>query len=301
MIHTNVYLHDNKIEYNTTGLLFENYSDGSGIVNCHEISFNSSYGIRCKTYSDPLIFSSNTIHDNGWGYAGIYGDGSSVFDLGRYSDQGHNSIYYNDPYEVYSSYSGTIYAKYNWWGDSSPDPNVSSNVDWSNYLTSDPNTMLAKAVTRQSHSGSPIMKVAASNDTIGISEVDYAYLIYRKADYQTAAMLFETIIHKYPGHFSGRRALAFLYKCNKHLSKDSENLTLLDNVSATYPNQEIDALSKNISVAEFTNSDNKIIIRKNLRLYFSILISFFLKMRLAIAKDKIHPKYMYVKPKKTLR
>ena len=87
MIHTNVYLHDNKIEYNTTGLLFENYSDGSGIVNCHEISFNSSYGIRCKTYSDPLIFSCNTIHDNGLGYAGIYGDGSSVFDLGRYSDQ----------------------------------------------------------------------------------------------------------------------------------------------------------------------------------------------------------------------
>ncbi len=110
--------------------------------------------------------------------------------------------------------------------------------------------MLAKAVTHQSHSDSPIMKIAASNDTIGISEVDYAYLIYRKGDYQTATTLFETIIHKYPGHFSGRRALAFLYKCNKHLSKDSENLTLLDNVSATYPNKEIDALAKNISVGE---------------------------------------------------
>jgi tetratricopeptide (TPR) repeat protein len=110
--------------------------------------------------------------------------------------------------------------------------------------------MLAKAISKNPGSDAPIMKAAASTDTIGISEVDYAYLIYRKEAYQTAAGLFETIVHKYPAYFSGRRALAFLYKCNKHLNKDSENLTLLDNISTTYANEEIDALAKNIAAGE---------------------------------------------------
>jgi tetratricopeptide (TPR) repeat protein len=110
--------------------------------------------------------------------------------------------------------------------------------------------MLAKAISEQPGSDVPIMKAAASTDTIGISEVDYAYLIYRKEAYQTAASLFETIVHKYPNYFSGRRALAFLYKCNKHLSKGTENLTLLDNVSSTYATEQIDALAKNIAAGE---------------------------------------------------
>ena len=253
MIHTDVVITGNIIEENTTGLLFEDYADGDGIVNQNVVTFNSSYGIRCKTYSDPLLFSCNVISDNGYGYGGVYGDASSIFDLGIYSDQGHNSIYYNDPYEVTTYYSGTIYAKYNWWGDSEPDPNLSypnGNIDWSYYLTSDPNAMLAKAISQNPGPDAPIMKAAAATDTIGISEVDYAYLIYRKGDYQTAASLFETVIHKYPAYFSGRRALAFLYKCNKQLNKYSENLTLLDNVSATYANEEINALAKNIAAGE---------------------------------------------------
>ncbi len=253
MIHTDVVITGNIIEENTTGLLFEDYADGDGIVNQNVVTFNSSYGIRCKTYSDPLLFSCNVICDNGYGYGGVYGDASSIFDLGIYSDQGHNSIYYNDPYEVTTYYSGTIYARYNWWGESDPDPNLYEpygTIDWSYYLTSDPNTMLAKAISPNPGPDSPIFKAAAATDTIGISEVDYAYLIYRKEAYQTAASLFETIVHKYPAYFSGRRALAFLYKCNKHLSNPIENLTLLDNVSTSYANEEIDALAKNIAAGE---------------------------------------------------
>ncbi|MCU0645205.1 MAG: hypothetical protein MUC94_13210, partial [bacterium] len=251
MNNTHVYLGSNIIQNNTTGLLFNSGSDG--VANNNQIIYNSSCGIKCTSYSDPLLFSWNVIRDNGYGYGGVYGDATSIFDLGIYSDQGHNSIYYNDPYEVTTYYSGTIYARYNWWGDSDPDPNLShpnGNIDWSNYLTSDPNAMLAKSISKNPGSDSPIMKAAVSTDTIGISEVDYAYLIYRKEDYQSAASLFETIVHKYPTHFSGRRALAFLYKCNKHLNKDSENLTLLDNISATYANEEIDALAKNFAAGE---------------------------------------------------
>ena len=109
---------------------------------------------------------------------------------------------------------------------------------------------MEKAISENPGSDVPIMKAAASTDTIGISEVDYAYLIYRKEAYQTAARLFETVVHKYPTYFSGRRALAFLYKCNNHLNKASENLTLLDNISASYSNAEIDALAKNIAAGE---------------------------------------------------
>jgi len=204
MNNTDIYLLGNDINNNTTGLLFNSGSDG--VANSNEITYNSSCGIKCTSNSDPLLFSWNVIRDNGYGYGGVYGDATSIFDLGRYSDQGHNSIYYNDQYEVQSGYPGTIYARYNWWGDPNPYPYVTSNVDWSYYLTSDPNTTLAKAISENPGSDAPIMNAAVSTDTIGISEVDYAYLIYRKGDFVTAANLFETIVHKYPAHFSGRRA-----------------------------------------------------------------------------------------------
>ena len=265
MNNTNITLIGNDISGSETGLLFNSGSDGA--ANSNEITFNSSCGIKCTSYSDPLLFTCNIICDNGYGYGGVYGDASSIFDLGRYADQGHNSIYYNDPYEVTTYYSGNIYVKYNWWGDSDPDPNLShpnGNIDWSNYLTSDPNTMLAKAISENPGSDSPIMKAAASTDTIGISEVDYAYLIYRNKDYQTAASLFETIVHKYPAHFSGRRALAFLYKCNKHLDKASENRSLLNDISAAYPDYEICALAKNFAAGDLIKQgDYQAAISKN--------------------------------------
>lgn len=94
------------------------------------------------------------------------------------------------------------------------------------------------------------MKIWAPIDTIGISEVDQTYCIFHKGDYKTAAALFETIVHKYPTHFSGKRALAFLYKCNKHLSRASENLVMLDNISSAYPNYEISALAKNFAAGD---------------------------------------------------
>jgi len=264
MIHTNVDLNDNTIRNNQTGLLFENYSDGSTLINGHEITFNTNCGIRCLNYSDPLIFSCNVIRDNGWGLGGICGDGSSVFDLGRYSDQGHNSIYYNDPYDVSSGYSGTINARYNWWGDPDPYPNLNGNIDWQDYLTYDPNCRLQKVVSRLNASKPAVMQEAASNDTLGISEVDYAYKVYSKEYYQQAALLFEVVVNKYPDHFSGRRALAFLYKCHKHLKNDAAVESLLDNVSDTYRGKEIAAMSQQLSAGEsIKQGDYKTAIEKS--------------------------------------
>ena len=76
--------------------------------------------------------------------------------------------------------------------------------------------------------------------------------------------MFETIVHKYPAHFSGRRALAFLYKCNKHLDKANENRSLLNDISAAYPDYEICALAKNFAAGDLIKQgDYQAAISKN--------------------------------------
>ncbi len=250
MIHTNVFVTGNTIEQNATGLLFEDYADGASIVNQNGVKFNSSYGIRCKTYSDPLLFSCNVIRENGYGYGGVCGDATSVFDLGRYSDQGHNSIYNNDPYEVNSSYPGTIYARYNWWGSASPSPLVTANVNWQYHLTSDPNPGLLKELFQQTPlENNPAPTITAS-DTVGMAAVNAAYEIYRKGDYQTAAGMFEAIIDKYSGHFAGRRALASYYKCQQYLQNDATGLARLEAISRNYPGQELAAVANHLIAGE---------------------------------------------------
>jgi hypothetical protein len=258
MYNTDVYLHDNKIQYNDTGMLFENYSDGSSIVNCHEITYNDSAGIRCKTYSDPLVFTCNEIRDNGYGLAGVYGDNSSVFDLGRYSDQGHNSIYWNDPYEVYSTYSGTIYACYNWWGDSDPDPNVSSNVSWLYYLTSDPNSKAAPMADPTISDPPAINKVVQSDsDTTGISEVDKAYLIYRDGDYQTAIARSEAVTKSFAETEYSKYALfdlgsIYWYYLNDRKTGEAYYRQLI----AAYPGDDL-AISALATLGEWDPDDPK--------------------------------------------
>ncbi|MFZ5516708.1 MAG: right-handed parallel beta-helix repeat-containing protein [Candidatus Zhuqueibacterota bacterium] len=256
MYNSDVQVSGNTIEDNTTGILFNNGSDGSGIVNGNVVQNNSCYGIRCLSNSDPLIFSSNVITSNGdYGgiYGGVCGDGSSIFDLGRYSDQGHNSIYWNAVYEVATGYSGTIYARYNWWGDSDPSPffyEPNGDVDWDYYLAYDPNYMLNKSMARNSTSSPAVVNVNVSDDTVGVKELDEAIFYYQNGKYDAAAMQFETIMNKYPDHFSGRRAMVFIYKCNKKMKTEEQNITLLNNVSTKYSNEEIAAVAKNLRTSD---------------------------------------------------
>jgi len=248
MIHTNVDISYNTIHDNWTGLLFENYSDGSGTVNHDEIYYNDA-GIQCETYSDPQLFTNNVIHDNYDDFA-VSGDGTCAFSLGIYSDQGYNSLYDNDQYTVYSTYAGTIWARYNWWGSSDPDPTVSWNVNWANYLSYDPNSGFRKGMVESKPLGISMRQTIGTIDTLGMAEVDHAYAIYRAGDYEEAAALFEKIVHKYPDHFSARRALSFLYKCNKQRYDDATTLSLLNDMTIAYPDKELAALAQNISVGE---------------------------------------------------
>jgi TolA-binding protein len=251
MYNTNVSLQDNSIKYNTVGMRFENQSDGSTIVRGNVVAENNDTGIECIQYSDPLVFPNNVIrYDN---FYGVYGDNTSAPDLGRYSDQGHNSIYYNGD-DVWSTYSGTIYARYNWWGSYPANPLVSFNVDYSNALYYDPNPGLGKAVAE----GMSFKNKHTSNfaaDTLGMAEVNCAHEIFLSGDYEDALSRFERIVGKYPDHFSGRRALAFVERCLVKLGRGGQVLARLNAVALSYAGLEIAGLAQSVAVGHLVKSE----------------------------------------------
>lgn len=244
----------NTIRYNTVGVQFDNNSyiyGGSLQGNVIENNFD---GVKCYQYSDPGFTSSNVIRYNI--YNGVYGDATSVPNLGLYYPTGHNSLYYNGT-EVWSNYSGTIYARSNWWGEPDPTPNVSSNVDWSNYLNYDPNSgmgvVLAKAGASERRSNEFAGEAVA--DTVGIAEVNRAHEALLKGEYARALSLFEGIVGTYPDHFSGRRALAFVGRCLQKLNRANETVARRDQLVQNHAGKEIFGLSHSLAVGDLIKSE----------------------------------------------
>jgi len=122
---------------NTIGIRYSWYSQGA--VDNSTISDNN-YGIVSQYYSAPIIRPYNDIFENQYG---IWGDDTGTPHLGNHYQEGRNGIV-NFLWDIKSSYSGTIYARYNWWGTDTPSPLVTANVDWSYYLTEDPNLAFQK-------------------------------------------------------------------------------------------------------------------------------------------------------------
>ncbi len=146
-----------------SAVTFENQA--SGTVTNSIFSSNSTYAIRCLQYSNPVIRTVNRIWNN-YGTA-VSGDGSSLPDLGTYYNYGNNSIKNNYPDDIWSDNVNTVYAQYNYWGSSTPDPHVSDNVEWEPYLSSDPTGSLGKAVAGQDMAA--IMHEKPSSDTTASS------------------------------------------------------------------------------------------------------------------------------------
>ncbi len=119
------------IQNNSTGVYASSYWTGMA---WNLIKDNSPYGVYCANYGDPNLTPSNILRFNGWA---VRGDATSQPYLGSYI--GYNSLYWNDYYDVYSDYGGTISACGNWWGDYPPYPSVTAYVDYSGALDSDPN------------------------------------------------------------------------------------------------------------------------------------------------------------------
>ncbi|MGH2567437.1 MAG: hypothetical protein ACRDGA_03790, partial [Bacteroidota bacterium] len=183
---------------------------------------NNINGVTCTNASDPTL-NSTVFQENNFG---VNGDGTSVPSLTIFG--GYNSFRTNQMFDVYSTYSGTIYARGNWWGICPPSPSVTFNVDYSEWLCSDPNPKLSQpvvtvpislsGVSSASLTASPSVKNSASpgDPALGrdpeMADVDAAYQLYLAGEYQEALQAFEALVANYPETFAGRRALVFVEK-----------------------------------------------------------------------------------------
>lgn len=254
VINSNPSLSWSTIRYNTVGVQFDNNSFSYGGTLQGNIIEDNFDGIKCYQYSDPAITPNNVIRYNI--YNGVYGDATSVPTLGYYDITGHNSLYYNGT-EVWSNYYGTINARYNWWGESNPTPNVSGNVDWSNYLNYDPNSGMGKVLVKAdaSESRGNEFENGTVADTLGIAEVNRAHEALLKEEYARALSLFEDIVGTYPDHVSGRRALAFVGGCLQKLNRGNETVARRDQLVQNYAGKEIFGLSHSLAAGDLIKSE----------------------------------------------
>jgi len=204
----------------------------------HPAVRDNTYGVNCTNYSDP-IFTYTVLQTNGWG---VDGDASSDPYLGAYL--GYDSFRDNDFYDIYSTYSGTIYARSNWWGACPPYPSVTQNVDYSYWLCSDPNPRGQSVATdlvglqfskRVTGSSSELISPGVvPTPEPGMSELNTAYLFYVDGKYAEALHAFEAIVAGYPNNFAGRRALVFVERTLDKLGRSNEILATLNSASASY-------------------------------------------------------------------
>ncbi|MBI3587278.1 MAG: T9SS type A sorting domain-containing protein [Ignavibacteriales bacterium] len=170
---------------------------------------------------------------------------------------GYNSLYSNDYYDIYSTYSGTIYARGNWWGSYPAYPSVTANVDYSNALSSDPNTWAGQIV--ESSTGKEVRglltKISGSAaDDPGMKEVDQAYKLFLNENYEGALSLFQAIVLKYPDSFAGSRALVFADRILEKLGRDSK--TNLNSVITQRQNSKVASVANSLLMSRHVKEGN---------------------------------------------
>ena len=239
----------------TYGLNFINTSFGSARL----IIRDNAYGVNCTNYSDAT-FNASIFQTNGWA---VYGDATSAPSFTLYT--GYNSFRTNDYYDIYSTYAGTIYARGNWWGACPPYPSVTQNVDYSNWLCSDPNPrrqpvatdfaglQFSKRVT--SSSSELISPGVVSRPEPGMSELNAAYLLYVDGKYAEALQAFEAVVAGYPDNFAGRRALVFVERTLDKLGRSSEILAKLNSASASYSGRGLGEFAQARRVYQYLNQE----------------------------------------------
>jgi tetratricopeptide (TPR) repeat protein len=223
---------------------FDNITAGQ--IAYSTISSSTFYGVQCVQYSSPFIKSYNNIKSN---MVGVEGDDTSLPYLGQSADQGLNDLANNWDYDVYSDNANTLYAEYNWWGSSSPDPVVSDNVDWQPYLNYDP-TMGKAAITQRSDS----LYQAAQKDTTGKAEFGQAYAAFLQGDFNAALSAFEGVTTKYSESSSGKQALVFSFRCMQNLGRSAELAAFLNTKANTFAGKEMAGLANSLAVGHFIKS-----------------------------------------------
>jgi subtilisin family serine protease len=221
----------------STALRYENSS--SGRIDYSSMIEYGGTGIDAAQYAYPDARSYNAIEDN---YYGVKADNTSNPVLGYSAGGGYNSLV-NAVWDVYSTNYSTIYAVYNWWGSSSPSPNLYGDVDWEPYLDYNP---LAKS----NAAGNPNVVVPNFEpaDTIGVSELNQALRLYFAEDYATVLPLLQNLVSKYADYNIGRQALALENQTLKKLSRSNEAFSRLLAVKQNYQDKEIAGLAQSIIV-----------------------------------------------------
>jgi len=182
----------------------------------------------------------------------VSGDGSSLPDLGTYYSYGNNSIKNNYPDDIWSDNVNTVYAQYNYWGSSSPDPYVSDNVEWDPYLSSDPTGSLGKAVAGQDIAS--IIHEKPSSDTTGKQLFDKAYQARIEGDLDDAKTLFEQLAQDCPSSPAGQQALAFAVRCYDE-SKDTDGAgSYLETIIKEKSTSVLSELAMSIKVGRLARS-----------------------------------------------
>jgi hypothetical protein len=160
------------------------------------------YGVYCDSYGDANLTSNNILRYNSWA---VRGDATSQPYLGSY--MGYNSLYWNDYYDIYSDYGGTIWARGNWWGGYPAYPVVSWNVDCAGELSVEPNNWAKVAVNWTGQT--PRQKeVSGLPDTAGTADLDLAYQLIRERNIDQALFRLDALMSRLPDSFAGMKALA---------------------------------------------------------------------------------------------
>jgi len=247
---TDVAVSNSVIQNNSTGVYVTGYPMG---ISWNKIEDNY-YGVRCNTYGDANIQVSNVLRYNG---SAVYGDATSVPSLG--SSIGYNSLYYNDYFDVYSSYSGAISANGNWWGSYPAYPSIYGNVDYSNELSFDPNNW-AGSMTRPVRMATKSVRQPASpvteileGDTTGIGALNAAYGILRNNDSLGAFTAFRNLLERHPDRFVGSRALVTAFNLADRLQLNRRQL--LDDAISRHPGTRLLGTAKLLLVGLFLKQD----------------------------------------------
>ncbi|MCL5266515.1 MAG: T9SS type A sorting domain-containing protein [Bacteroidetes bacterium] len=130
---------------------------------------------------------------------------------------------------------------------------MTSNVDYSNWLSVDPNPSMKQTGGKSgvvvqsvspSSSGLQNSRPAATSSDSGMARLDAAYRFYLEGDYENALQAFESVVASYPNNFSACRALVFVERCLDKLGRSSEVLTELNDVSAAQAGTWVNTFAK---------------------------------------------------------
>ncbi len=231
------------IQNNSSGV----YSSGTYSSFLWNVVENNSYGFNLTSYGDPTI-SHNILRYNSYA---VYGDATSVPTMGGIS--GSNSFNYTDYYDVYTSYSGTINAQSNWWYPWAP--SFYGNVDYSNYLSSDPNLWASKVVPAHPILTPMLAKMSpVSTDSLAMKEIDQACQLLLNGSQDQALEAFQSIVNRYPDAFAGGRALAFVDHIMEKANLDVEQS--LASTITQHPNSRVGLVATSLMTGHLVKEGN---------------------------------------------